>query len=479
MAPPRVALRFRDTTPDIDTIAEHQRLIEQHGSCWWGWWRKDWEPEFASLFQELATVRGSVVLVDRSTRSAFHAEFLQATRDGAQVDDERIPPYYQAFKQSVSGWFLLTSINTVQYDAKIGMRLGATTLLILDAAELPAPTRPSPHKSGRHCLLHLSDLHFGKDYAYLPPGKTPEIGDTRQTLTHCIVKDLARLELQDDIGLVIISGDFTTGGDWTDVTRNSILKEVENLLAALKLSKDALLAIPGNHDVVRYPEGANIDVAMLAVDRQTRKEHETTFRVFQEELTGRRWNEPLTYSSRFTLDNVEIDVRALNSCNIVPTKWTEYGYVGIDGLDVLSENHGSSSGLPVLKILAIHHHLLPTIGVEAPNKQGVSLTLDAVELLDSAQMNGVDLILHGHQHRARISQYASLPFMNGDVRQPMIIVSGGSAGAKADRLPGSDRNTYSVFEIQPSEIHLWLRELRFDAQEGAMLFDGPLPIHPS
>jgi hypothetical protein len=44
MAAPTIALRFRDTTPGIDTIAEHRELIARDGRVGWGWWKKTFEP---------------------------------------------------------------------------------------------------------------------------------------------------------------------------------------------------------------------------------------------------------------------------------------------------------------------------------------------------------------------------------------------------------------------------------------------------
>jgi hypothetical protein len=43
MASPAIVLRFRDTTPSIDTIVEHRALLAQRGSVGWGWWKKTFE----------------------------------------------------------------------------------------------------------------------------------------------------------------------------------------------------------------------------------------------------------------------------------------------------------------------------------------------------------------------------------------------------------------------------------------------------
>lgn len=479
MDSPRLALRFRDSTPDIDTIAEHRRIIDHEGAVWWGWWRKEFEPEHRRLFRELEDGGpGVVIIVDRSTKRAFEARYLRATQDTSNVENGRLPEYYRAQKARVSGWFLLADIRDIVFDENLGRRLGEDTLLTLVRSE-PTPVESVAIKTiARSHVLHLSDLHFGEDFAFLAEGETPGVEDSRQTLTRCLIDDLRRLGVQSDVGLVIATGDFTTRGDWSDATRNRILREMSTLLTELGLTREYLIALPGNHDVVRYPNDKDVNVAMMAVSKQSRYEHETHFRTFLEELTGRSWKEPLNYSEVFELDNVRIIVCALNSCTITSTAWTEYGYVGTGGLDVLSESVAHAGGDATLTVMALHHHLLPVTHVEVPGAKGVSLTLNAVELLDKALASGVQIVLHGHQHQARIASYGVLPLMSGSPTTPLVIVSGGSLGAKAGRLPGSERNTYSLFRIAADSVQLHMRELRFDAKEGATLYGGPLPIVP-
>lgn len=54
MAPPRLILRFRELTPAVDTIRAHLEVIEKHGSVWWGWWKKETEPDHAADIRNLA-----------------------------------------------------------------------------------------------------------------------------------------------------------------------------------------------------------------------------------------------------------------------------------------------------------------------------------------------------------------------------------------------------------------------------------------
>lgn len=482
MDTPRIVLRFRDVAPGIDTIEAHREVISTQGSVWWGWWRKEFEPDPARLFEDLnRTAPGRVTILDKSTRRAFLAEYLQAARKLGDSDDTRIPRYYAGERNSVSGWLLLRTIIEQPYDNTLAERIGESTLLNLDAATaIPVPSPAAfayDAVSQKTCVLHLSDLHFGGDYAFLPPKSRSAIGESRRSLTHCLLEDLTRIGLQNHIGLVIITGDFTTRGDWSDPTRTQIFEELKELRSRLGLENQHLVAIPGNHDVIRYPANPGVDVSTFVVAQQSTYQHERDFRLFQEELTGRRWQEPLNRCAAYSLGDTDVQLCALNSCTISATQWTEYGYVGV-GSEALARMRALPIVKPTLRMMALHHHLLPVNRVEAPESKGVSLTLDAVDLLDAASEAGVQVALHGHQHLARVCVYERLPMMGGSSSVPLTIVAGGSAGANHSRLPGSERNTYSVLQISPQRVALRMRELRFDGKPGAELFNRDLPIRP-
>lgn len=479
MDTPRVALRFRDVGDGIDTIGAHRSVIDKQGAVWWGWWKKKWEPDFAATFVRLAEASpGRITLIDRSTKRAFTAKYLQATQEAAKVDPPRIPDYYRDEASSVSGWFLLDEILDVSFDEAMGRRLGETTFLLLDSAETPVSdsrrVAEVPTAEGRNHILHLSDLHFGGEYAFLAPGDTAEIGQDLQTLTKCLVEDLTRLGVAKKIALVVATGDFTTRGDWSDKTKGHILDEFSSLLSALGLTQQHLLAAPGNHDIQRFPEGRDIDAAKLAVSQQTTMEHETHYRLFQEQLTGRRWQEPLNYSAVFNVSGVEVRFAMLNSCAITATKWTEYGFVSTGGFDVLRSFTDWEPNEPCLGIMALHHHLMPVSAVEAPESRGVSVTLNAIDLLDAAARAGIGIALHGHQHLARVSSYARLPFEDEGHYAPLVIISGGSVGGA--RLPGAERNTYSLLRVATDDVTLCMRELRPDAKPGKTLFQKRIPV---
>jgi predicted phosphodiesterase len=480
MATPAIALRFRDTIPNVDTVDAHRAVLRGKGSVWWGWWKKDFEEDHRALLDTLQENGSFIVsMVDRSTRRMFRASVLRLRIGRLEKQElDFVPSYYLDYEERVFAWFLLSSIEEDIFDNEVAARFGDHTLLSLIIAEdnrferLATDTNASS-KSG---FLHLSDLHFGSDYAFATPREKLSIGDPRKTLTECLSADLKRIGQHDNIAAVLVTGDFTTGGDWRDGTRDDVLQEFKALRNILGLQPEQIIAVPGNHDIVRYPKGVSVDIAAMVLNNQTTYQHEREFRTFIDELVGRNWKESLNYVHRLRLKETDLLLCLLNSCTIAATEWTEYGFVGTSGIDAIGTLRDEAISRPTFKFVALHHHLLPVAGVEAPDSKGVTLSLDASDLLDASQNAGAHVALHGHEHMPRIARYQTVPLRGGTVTLPLHVISNGSAGGK--RTPGSERNAYCVFELRADSLHLWMRELRFDAKEGASLFDGSLDVRP-
>ncbi|MCS3444981.1 MULTISPECIES: metallophosphoesterase family protein [Bradyrhizobium] len=480
MAAPAIALRFRDTIPNVDTIRAHRSVLHDKGSVWWGWWKKDFEEAHLAFLADLQAIGSFVVsIVDRSTQRMFRANVsrLQIGRlEGAELDF--VPDYYLDYEERVFAWFMLSSIEETSFDNEMAARFGDHTLISLATAEdnraekLAADT----NVGSRSCILHLSDLHFGSDYAFATQREKLNIGDSRRTLTDCLSADLKRIGQLHNIAAVLVTGDFTTGGDWRDETRENVLQEFEALRDVLGLRPEQIIAVPGNHDIVRYPKGSSVDIAAIVLNNQTTYQHEREFRTFVDELIGRNWKESLNYVHRIRLKDADLLLCLLNSCTIAATEWTEYGFVGTSGIDAIGALRDEPINRPTFKFVALHHHLLPVAGVEAPNSKGVTLSLDASDLLDAAQNAGAHVALHGHEHMPRIARYQTVPLRAAPVTPPLHVISNGSAGGK--RMPGNERNAYCLFELGAEKLHLWMRELRFDAKEGGGLFDGLLNTEP-
>lgn len=482
MAAPAIVLRFRDTTPGVDTIVEHRAMLARRGVVGWGWWKKTFEADQHEGIAERLAENGEIdlVILDRSTERAFLCRCV-AFRAPSEADAATVPAYYREHVDVTAGVFTLRSIDDINFDAALGDLVGDQTFLWFGSHADPAlgHVAPSAEAPGRSCVLHLSDLHFGRDYGFRRQGEDVALGDQRRTLTDCIVSDLDRLDLSDDIAAIIVTGDFMTCGEFLDEHKKAALDEFEALRGRLGLDREQLIPVPGNHDVVRYPDGAKVAVRENAVGKQTTYEHETHFRTFVDQLIGRDWKASLNYVRRVRLGEVDLDVCVVNSCTIAATEWTEYGYVGKSGLDAIVDLGEQPIERPTFRFLALHHHLLPVANVEALKSKGVSLTLDASDILAAGQQSGVHIALHGHQHKAKVMKYQNVGLNGEPTNEPIYVVANGSTGAKNNRLPAGELNTYCVFRLKAEGIDLRIRELRLDARAGAEIFNGSLAVPPS
>lgn len=480
MVAPSVALRFRDTTLGIDTIEQHREVIKGHGSVWWGWWKKDFEENHSELFANPGAGL-DIFIVDRSTMRMFlaHSPERLIGQDGSP-DPTLIPSYYHHSVKEVHGWFRLTSLKQVEYKSEIANKFGDNTAIILKEAREPLVAHGGGiSRKNQSSILVLSDLHFGPDYDYLKQGTAPDLGSDKETLTHCLIKDLKRIKLSDDIGCVMVTGDFTSNGRWEDQDIKEVSRELKQLTKELSIDVNSLICIPGNHDVVRYPKDWDGDISKLAVDNQVSFKHERDFRYFLHELQGRDIKHPLDYVQRVQLEKADVLVGALNSCRILATSWTEYGFVGPSGIKVINQLGEEPVVRPTYKVIAVHHHLLPVNQVEAPKINGVTLSLDASKILEAAQNSNVHVAVHGHQHMPHLARYQSLLMTGSEQASGLTVVSNGSAGVSAKRRPGEERNTYCIFTFSNDGIRLQMREIRSDGKPGTQLYDGIIESTPA
>ena len=233
-----------------------------------------------------------------------------------------------------------------------------------------------------------------------------------------------------------------------------------------------------NQDIIRYPENSIVDPVTFTIDAQTTYKHETEFRVFVDELVGRSWKSPLNSISYLRFPSADVVFCLLNSCSITATKWTEYGYVAKSGISSLQQLRDCAIARPTYKLMALHHHLLPVSKTAAPNAKDVSICLDAAALLDAAQLAGVHLTLHGHEHVCRLTRYQTILRGETTSRPGLHILSTGSAGAKNDRLHGGERNACCIVGIEQDHLQLMIRELRSNGEEAAAVCCGRLEITP-
>jgi hypothetical protein len=123
---------------------------------------------------------------------------------------------------------------------------GRSNELLVTAASAITDVLPDPGQKMIR-ILHISDLHASRD------GEAD-----RRMLVEAMLKDVESLSAEKPIDLAIFSGDLADKGtpDEYALARELL---IEPLVDRLKIERDRLIAIPGNHDVDRTAIRANVE----------------------------------------------------------------------------------------------------------------------------------------------------------------------------------------------------------------------------
>lgn len=482
MARKKLILRFRDPSTEINTISAHEEVIQQHGKVLWGWWKKDGEElssEVTDFIKEYST--GYVYLIDRRLNRFYKAIVSKVYVDNNTVEYScLVPKYYRDISQVISVWFELTNIIAIKnypfhYDELFAKNRNPTYLI--DGGEPDAALNENIEriKLTKNNVLLLSDLHFGENYGFCLDGERNVIAQNKKNLCDTIVDDLRYMGVVNDIALLVITGDFTTKGDWSESRVDEIVKELHLLCQILNIPHDKIIALPGNHDIIRFDPEKSGSVNEQAVYNQSNNKFERPFRDFVEELTGRHWKEPLSYNLHYSFVRVgfDFDLTVLNSCKVLAsTKWTEYGYVGSEGIDALKA-FAEKSTSKIFRAIVLHHHLLPVNNVEYINDKGISLTIDAIDLIKESLKKDVNVAIHGHQHFFNMSKYTHV-YRSNNVEKTINIVANGSSSVDSSRRMDSERNSYTLLKFEHDEVTLIARELLNNGDSGVTIIEKKL-----
>jgi 3',5'-cyclic AMP phosphodiesterase CpdA len=187
--------------------------------------------------------------------------------------------------------------------------------------------------------------------------------------------------------ILAVTGDLTFEGRSYEY---DIVKEYFD-----KLNVDLKLVVPGNHDARN--EG---------------------FSIF-EELFGTRYP---CYADKGLLmmgvDSSQPDI--------------DDGHVGRDRYDEISEFFSADSGL---KVLMLHHHLIPIPGTGRERQ----IPSDAGDVLGLCQNLGIDIVLSGHKHKPWIWMLEDTYF-----------VTAGTATTR--RLKGRSYPSFNALEIDDEQV---------------------------
>lgn len=188
-------------------------------------------------------------------------------------------------------------------------------------------------------IVHISDLHFGRE--------DPEVADG-------LIKDIQKINPT----LIVNSGDFTQRA------RRKQFKLAANFISRLPYPQ---INVPGNHDIPLY------DV----------------FRRFLSPLG--RYRNYITKEMYPIYVDKDLAVLGINTTRSLTWK---SGRVSLDQIHEM-EHIFSSMPSSLFKVVVTHHPFIPPPGEE---KTGVDLVGRALRALEVIGLSGVDLLLAGHLH---------------------------------------------------------------------------------
>lgn len=279
-------------------------------------------------------------------------------------------------------------------------------------------------------LLHLSDIHFGRDHTFTSKSGIP--ASATGTLLDILVADYQKREERPDV--VVISGDMSSTAQRTEFDEaSSFLAE---LLKRFEIDTNRLLVVPGNHDVLWGRGDCDASHAEY------------------EAFASRLYKKPV---GDLVCPSIRIGDVYLLGLDSTRVEQPDHGGIGFIGKDQLHKAHRKviEEGQDArVRILVVHHHLLPVAWSEKlPSDYPTSITLDAAALLAWAQDNGFTAILHGHQHQPYLTT-----FHYADRKGGPFIVSG-APSASGRELPPQGRNGYQSLLVDGDRLVVSVKAL--------------------
>jgi 3',5'-cyclic AMP phosphodiesterase CpdA len=267
-------------------------------------------------------------------------------------------------------------------------------------------------------IIHCSDMHFvARMPGFIRPWlRSHHLGDHDDTALRAI--GTAAKPLHPDI--MIVTGDLSTFGDVRSLERGR--QRLIELAAHIGIGDATrVIMIPGNHDhCLRY----------LRLQRRCTLEE----------------NVPVTPHRRIEVRGIRIDIFSFDSsADFAPSFWpfgVSIGGVGSGQFDVFNARVNSlgeedeQAFKDSLKIAVLHHHPLP---VPHKDVEGLTVMRNGGTFIAHAQSNGINLVLHGHQHYPY-----SCSYRYRDDRDETIVVAAGTASQH-----GGGRKSFNIIDWYP------------------------------
>lgn len=306
-------------------------------------------------------------------------------------------------------------------------------------------------------LFHLSDLHYGRRDANRsahffttdPTRRTPR----PETLATAVIETAA----QRRPAAIVVSGDIAWSGVQEDYDfAFTFLDTVRTRLGI------PIVIAPGNHDVDwSAPSDAERQDAYIAfVQRFYDAEFATFFPHFDATSDRRRYDltslHRIGQATIITVNSAAAVGPAGPRCGMCDKPRQAAPPILVDPT-ALTYWEDQLRGDDDLRILVIHHHLLPfkeshrheTVDPMTPeDRTDDTLVANSARVQAWLAAHRFTMVLHGHKHRAHV-RYDVLATRHDEQMRDIVVLGAGSAGVHEDERAGDDPLSFYVVDAQP------------------------------
>ncbi|MEQ9498082.1 MAG: metallophosphoesterase [Deltaproteobacteria bacterium] len=304
-------------------------------------------------------------------------------------------------------------------------------------------------------IVHISDLHFGKDSKDVNTHRFNERPNVRLA-TH--LEREIRATTKDRDAIVVITGDIGYVAKKEDY--KEALEQLKALMKALDLGPERVIVIPGNHDVNWALSTGAFEDRMVPYLRFVHSLYGDRAKQFYPDVP---WDQrfglgapeelPIQLLSYHDL-SVELGVVIVGINSAVEESHKHhYGFIDHRQLQRMHELFETARRPDALRIVLMHHHLLPYpdptrfSDEDKEAKYDITVVRNGGKVEQALHKANVDIVLHGHKHAAALRE-SILYDRRVDAPKRMIVSGAGSTSVITKKLADGWGNHFALLDIR-------------------------------
>ena len=327
-------------------------------------------------------------------------------------------------------------------------------------------------------ILHLSDIHIGKTYK------------DSDDIAYKIAFDIDDNGLS-NIDCIAVTGDIFDGQvETTDLLIDKavrffeiLLKEINNNQAQKQISKNDIIFVPGNHDLIRGDDTSTrwkkyhsfLKKFYGIIPSYYSTENYSFFKEYKEQKIAfigfnsceiekkKLFDEE--YVSKFEkyIDENALKEKGIDKEEIikvmqseVTSEYDDYGYISLTQISPIRQKIKKLDDYTIVAMFHHHFYLFPEISQRFGDS---SLIRNYTDVIQQLRCMNVSVVLHGHKHFA-----LERPFITDSYYESsdniIDVFAGGSVGKK-----GKEEHTFGILDLCGKTDDIKLRHNKFTYKE--------------